>query len=316
MAFRQISSNRGRSGRVLPNIEALEDRTCLSTLSLTNHVLTLTGDNNADTFTIKDAGNGNVTASIQGAGGTKSINATGVSSIVVNSGNGKDAINYSLTNTMTTARSIAVNLGSGQDTVNLDFSRGVSSTALTVNVKDGTGNDSVTAKFGAIHNTNLTVNATQGKAIDQFMASFNGAISGTARVSVNETGATGYDGTSVSLLSDIASTAQVNVNTVGGIHPGTTHVDYQGQLNGVLNISERAGSAGDYLESTVTLKTGGTGTLKDTLLGGAGNDLLTLHLNNQSTKMKSVTASMDGGGGSDNIGIATGKVTMTHIQRK
>jgi hypothetical protein len=313
MASRQTALNRGRSGRTLPGVEPLEDRTCLSTLSFSGHILTLTGDNANDTITIRDDGHGDVTASIKSGSATKSISEKGVQGVVVHTGNGNDTVTYALTGKMTTSRSLEIDLGKGDDQVAMNFSKGVSAPGLNVKVNDGAGYDRVAAAFGSITNTTVNLNVNQGARIDSFFASFNGTIGGKAKVNVNSRSGSGYNGTDINMTSNIGSAAAVTVNTVGGINSGTAHVNYAGQLDGKLTIKEQAGAGGDFLEADVTLRAGSNGTLSDTLLGGPGDDLLVSQLKNYSTKMKSVHAAIDGGSGTD-IALVSGKVSVSHAE--
>jgi hypothetical protein len=310
MTSRQTAANRGRSGRVLPVVELLEDRTCLSTLSLHGHILTLTGDNTSNTITIHDAGNGNVSASIKTGGATRTFNAHDVQGIVVDSGGGNDSVIYDLTGKMTTSRSIMINLGAGQDQASLDFSQGVSAANLTVQVTGGKGADHLKAVFGAIHNTHVDFRSMLGVGNDQFNASFNGAITGTAKVDVLGQDGPGFDGLDIGFRSDIGAAAQVAVNVLDGVNSSTAHVDYQGRLDGRLSIHEQAGPGGDLLASDVTLDAGSKGSLSDTLHGARGDDLFVLRLHDHSGKMKSVVASITGGGG-DDIAVRAGNVKVT-----
>jgi hypothetical protein len=312
MATRQTALSRARSGRALLGVEPLEDRTCLSTLSVSGHILSITGDASANSqISIRDDGHGDVTASVRAKGVTKSISAHGVSGIVVHTGNGDDSVSYSLTGKMTTSRSITIDLGSGQDAALLNFSKGVSASGLNVKVHDGSGTDRVAAIFGAIHNTHLNLTSSGGSDIDLFDARFDGAITGTANVVVNAQNGAGWNGIDIGFQSNIASTSHVAVNAVGGKNPGTIHVNYQGQLDGSLVINEHAGRSGDFLASKVTLAPGSTGRLQDHLMGGVGDDLLMLNLKDNSHRMKSVQASVNGGAGF-NLAYVSGKVAVSH----
>jgi hypothetical protein len=314
MTTRQAALNRGRSGRTLLGLEPLEDRTCLSTLSVSGHVLTISGDASANSqISVKDDGHGDVTASVTAKGVTKSISAKSIQGIVVSTGNGNDSVSYSLTGAMTTSRSITVNLGAGDDQVGMNFSQGVSAPGLNVTVHDGSGIDRVVTAFGAVKNTVLNLTETGGSDIDTFYARFSGDITGTARVAVNAHNGSGYNGIDIGFQGYIGPTAQVAVNTTGGASTGTTHVNYLGELDGKLTISEHGGSGGDFLASNVTLKTGSTGTLQDNLVGGVGNDLLVLNLKDNSGKMKSVQTSINGDGGVD-IAFISGKVSVKNAE--
>ncbi len=58
----ELNPGLGRSGRVLPKLETLEDRCCPSTVSLNalTHLLTLTGDASNSTVVVRDDGHGDV----------------------------------------------------------------------------------------------------------------------------------------------------------------------------------------------------------------------------------------------------------------
>ena len=65
MFSREMNPGLGRSGRVRPQLEALEDRCCPSGVSLHNHILTLTGDATNSTIIVRDGGHGNISAQIE-----------------------------------------------------------------------------------------------------------------------------------------------------------------------------------------------------------------------------------------------------------
>src|SRR5260370_1029183 len=85
MRGRQTDPNLGRAGKSFPTLEALEDRTCPSSISLSGHALLISGDNTANLVNVLDGGHGNVTASVRDANGHLTTRAvTGVQSITIN----------------------------------------------------------------------------------------------------------------------------------------------------------------------------------------------------------------------------------------
>src|SRR5205807_7798022 len=132
MRGRHTDPNLGRAGKSFPCLEALEDRTCPSSISLNWHALTITGDNTANLVNVLDGGHGNVTASVRDANGhVTTRTATGVTSIAVNSAGGNDTVNYALTAPLTTSESLSINLGDGNNQANLNLAKGVSAPALS-----------------------------------------------------------------------------------------------------------------------------------------------------------------------------------------
>src|SRR5262249_28734151 len=56
MRGRHTDPNLGRAGKSSPRLEALEDRTCPSSVSLNWHTLLISGDNTANVVTVLDGG--------------------------------------------------------------------------------------------------------------------------------------------------------------------------------------------------------------------------------------------------------------------
>jgi hypothetical protein len=156
MFSRELNPGLGRSGRVRPQLEILEDRCCPSGVSLQNHVLTLTGDSTNSMMTVRDGGHGNISVEIEdGHGNWHDLSATGVTTINVNSNGGNDNIEYDLTNTLTSSETWNLNLGKGNDQVHLNFDQKITASSLKINVDGGGGNPDILATFGEIDGTNL-----------------------------------------------------------------------------------------------------------------------------------------------------------------
>ena len=297
MHLRKKSAATGRSGRVLPRLEALEDRNCPSVV-LQGHTLLLSGDASGDQVTIRDGGHGNVTATLVDAHGHRSTrSAVGVSQIVLNSNGGADRVDYALTGTLTTSETILLNLGNRNDAVNLNFLKGVSAPSLTVHVSDGQGQDMVSAQFGTIHNTVVDYQVHLGNGPDVANVALNGAVTGTARVGLGLTAGSGVDTLNVQMHGNIAATAQVAINAKGGLGDDSIHVDYWGQLAGTLSIVEQGVAGWNYLESSVHLAAGSTGSLTDHILGGTSDDLMILQAFTAGSHLRYQSLLANGGAG-------------------
>jgi hypothetical protein len=297
MHLRTKNPAAGRSGRVRPRLETLEDRNVPSVV-LQGHTLLLSGDSSGDMVTIRDGGHGNVTATMVDAHGHRSVrSAVGVQSIVLNSNGGADHVDYALTAALTTSETITLNLGNRNDLVNLNFLKGVSAPHLAVHVNDGLGQDKVSAEFGAIHNTVVDYQTHFGNGQDAANVSLNGAVTGAAKVGLALTGGSGLDVLNVQMHGNIAATAQVAVNARGGVGDDSIHVDYWGKLDGRLSIQEQGVGGWNWLESSVHLAPGSTGWLTDHLLGGLSSDLMILQAFTSGSHLHSQDLLANGGAG-------------------
>ena len=293
MFSRETDPGRGRSGRARPQLESLEDRCCPSGVTFHSHLLALTGDSTNGTMIVRDDGRGDVQVTLDGHRSSYS----GVQQILINSKTGDDTINYALTGKLTESEQLTLNLGSAGDLARLDYSKGVSAPGLKVNINGDGGDQNVTALFGPVTNTNLQVDANLGDGFDHFTALFNGDVTGRADVNVRVNGGRGIEGVVVQDHGAIAATAQVNVGLNLGSNNNTSHVDYTGKLSGKLAINVQGGPQWDWLESTINLTPGSTGSLYDHELGGAGSDLLILMIHDPGSHLKSLDALINGQAG-------------------
>ena len=300
MFSREMDPGLGRSGHVKPQLESLEDRCCPSSATFHSHLLTLTGDSSNSTMIVRDDGHGDVKVTLNGH--TSSF--SGVQQLLINSKAGNDDINYALTGKLTSSEQLSLHLGAGDDRVRLDYSKGVAAPSLHINIDGGGGDQNVTALFGAVTNTDLQVNANLGDGFDHFTALFNGDLTGRANVDVDVNGGRGIEGVTIQTHGAIAATAQMSVDVNLGTHNNTAHVDYSGKLSGRLAINMQGGPQWDWLESTINLTPGSTGSLFVHELGGGGADLLMLIINDKGSHLKSLNALIDGQGGR-NTAVAT-----------
>ena len=175
---------------------------------------------------VRDNGHGGVQVTLNG----HVTSVSGVQQIILNSKGGSDTFDYTLTSPLTTSEQLKLNLGYGNDQVKLDFTKGVTAPSLGINLSGGGGGDrTMEADFGAITNTDLTLAAQLGTEWDHFSTSFNGAVTGHAKVGVNVKGGAGYENVNVNVNANIAAQAQMSVVADLGKQEGTAHVNYKGQ---------------------------------------------------------------------------------------
>jgi hypothetical protein len=296
MFSREMNPGMGRAGGFIPKLEALEDRCCPSTVSLNSqtHFLTLTGDASNSTIVIRDDGHGDIQVyGLAGATAAHPLKYTGVTAIEMDSKTGNDHLDYALTGALTKPEKLTLNLGKGADQVKLDFTKGVSAANLGVSINGvGGGGQEVTALFGAITNTNLQLAAHLGDGWNHFTALFNGDLNGSAKVDVNVLGGKGVDGISVEAKGGIAASARLSVEANGGAGDNTVHADYSGKLAGALAITEQGGTGWEWMQSTVNLAAGSTGSLADHLVGGTGRDMLILSVQAPNVHLRSLDATI------------------------
>jgi hypothetical protein len=286
----------GRAGRFIPKLETLEERCCPSTISLNSqtHLLTLTGDSSNNTIIVRDGGRGDIQVyGLAGATAAHPLKYTGVAAIEMDSKTGNDHLDYALTGALTKPEKLTLNLGKGADQVKLDFTKGVSAASLGVSINGAGGRgQEVTALFGAITNTNLNLAAHLGDGWNHFTALFNGDLNGSAKADVNVVGGKGTDGISIEAKGGIAASARLSIEANGGAGDNTVHADYTGKLAGSLAITEQGGTGWEWMQSTVNLAAGSTGSIVDHLIGGPGRDMLILSVQAPSVHLRSLDATI------------------------
>jgi hypothetical protein len=312
MFSRELNPGLGRSGRVRPQLEILEDRCCPSGVSLSNHILTLTGDSTNSTITVRDGGHGNIIAEVKdGRGQWHSLSANGVGTVNVNSNGGSDRIEYDLTNQLTSSETLNFNLGKGNDHVRLNFDQKISAPSLKINLNGGGGNPDVLATFGNIDGTDLQLAARLGNSWNhfdhkwgggaQFYAKFAGNETGKANVNVNVQGGDGVSGINVKVGGDIGKNAKMAISTTVGNNDNTIHTDYTGKLDGSLTIQDQVGSGWDWLESNINLTKGSTGSLVAHLNGGSATDPLILVVHDNGSHLHKLDATITSHAGDTTI---------------
>lgn len=244
-------NRRAASSRFIPRAEPLEDRCCPAVnVFAFGRTLFILGDSSANTVTINDGGNGTVTATITGATNSDTDTFDNIRSIVVLTGAGADAVNYTLDAPLARLQALLVDLGRGADTANLDASAGVSSAALLATVLGGDDADTIEASIGTIAAGAYAGVALDGnRGADTVSATFDGELDGALALAV----AGGPDGDTVSAVLDIdeGSTGYLASAVLGGGGDDTlTHT-----------VNDDSGGGGDStLEFQVSVLDGGDGT--------------------------------------------------------
>jgi hypothetical protein len=309
----QFDPNLGRAGNARPALETLEERTCPSTVSQLGHTLLITGDNTSNAITLRDLGNGTVTANVLDANGHRTYRtAWGVNLIQVNSGDGDDRIDYALTGALTKPEQIVVNLGQGDNHTSLNFLRGIARTNLAVSVRTGNGDNVVDALFGAIAGSRVSLSTYLGARFNQFNARVYGDVTGYSTLAVYGNAGSGYSGLNFSETGAIAAGSSVAVFFQGGTRPDTFHQNYAGRLDGRLTLTVNGGPAADWIASEVTINAGSTGTLNAQFLGNGGNDVFVVRVRDYSGRLRARTVRVDGGAGL-NQAVVTPNVTLAHV---
>jgi hypothetical protein len=316
MLSRQLDPNLGRAGKVHLGLEALEDRTVPTLLSLQGTTLTITGNATDNTIVVRDQGNGNVVADIETAQGKviDALSAKNVQTITINAIKTDETVDYTLTGTLETSKPHTLNIstGNGENNVKLDLAKGVKDSTLNVNLHTGGGFDVINAVFGAVSNSHVNTLVEMGSGIAQANLQVLGPITGDSVFNVVEKGGTGFDGLNFDMNGTIGAKATVNVNLTGGANSDTLDTSYHGLLDGTLNITARGGAGGDWNDSVIGVANGSNGVLEDHLTGGTGGDVLILKLSNTS-HLKVASASITGTTGWDE-GIVSKGVKVTKVQ--
>jgi hypothetical protein len=314
-------------------VETLEDRCCPTvSVGITGSTLWVLGDNAANTVSIRDDGQGGIAASIDGQTGTGS----GITRVVILTRGGDDTVNYQLTGNLHTPEALQLDLGNGHDQATLDYSPGVSSGDLRVDIWGGAGGDQVTARFGDITSTVLRFNAHLGRGDNTFDATLAGNVFGDARVWFNVNGGPGGGGAGpvspgpgqfpgkfraqararAAIGHDtlgfhangvtIDPAALLSVNLAGGPGDDTITFDYQGLVRGALTVRADGGAGADAMTANLNVDQGSRGTVNAKVYGGPGSDTLTLNVQDNSggaggSTLHRCVALLDGGPGADDL---------------
>ena len=271
-----------------PVLEALESRWCPTAVSFVNGTLTLTGDDTANTVSLRpdDANNTLRLDYDVTIGGTKFLLTTSFASdavkeVQVDLKGGSDTFIYKLDSDATPARSLFVDLGYGDDKATLNLTGGaVKADLYFVLVGDPVsfdpnqpphGSDTLQADVGVVDSAKLSLFAALGGgANDVATVNLYGDLKGTADVAVSLFGSDGHDLLQVTAIGvsarggytgvDIDPQARLSVWLDGDGGADQLAFKYYGKNEGLLSRHVYAGGdAGDSATISVLQKAGSTG---------------------------------------------------------
>jgi hypothetical protein len=331
-------SNPQRRRRLLPQVEALESRQLLSaSAGFTGGVLSVTGSDQPDRIQINDDGvrvlvfadgalkgtffNVNKIA-VNTAGGNDQVvyDVLGTAPINIgrpgpNPGHPTQPLNVAVT------RTVVANLGSGNDLFQTNVvesltgpgvvaapisSLGANSN-LDIQVKGGTGNDTALLRAGIIGTgSTLDFDFAGGKGGDAFNVIYGlpvAAQQANTNVRLSFSGGKGNDAAFVDVIGDLpAANSQTLITLNGGQGDDAlfTHYD-NGIMDGFFQLLADGGSGKDRIIADFEMRTfSNLGEIDAFVLGGTGNDDLTLIAHKQRpTDATVVNGRINGGPGTD-----------------
>jgi hypothetical protein len=282
MTWQSRGRDGGRKASFVPRIEALETRdvpTANITVSGSALFITpahgvslnLTGEN----VVILDNGTNAINNVIVIANGHPFRPNTLITDIIITGSSQADTVAYNLTGDLTGTRNVFANLGAGDDRFDAFLRRNLlANSQLNLTVLGGAGNDTINsttvAQLGA--NASLNIFFDGGSGNDKLTALTTSFVA-------------------------IAPTASYNVALEGGSGNDGLFTNYQGKMDGTLNLWMDGAGGNDVLSGVYTLIPGSIGTMPPALLsGGPGNDNLTLIIDNHGIG-QSNNSIIDGGSG-------------------
>jgi hypothetical protein len=185
-----MSSHTSGSGRFVPRLEALGDRWCPSvTVQRFGSELWVLGNGAADTVSIMDNGQGQVSVTADG----RTVTRTGVKQIQVHTRGGDDAVDYTLTGPATRESRLKIDLGAGNDTATLEADGVRLGARVEVDVNGGLGNDTITADYAVEVDNRFRIRLDGGLGNDTVTGTVALAAGSTGEVEALVTGGLGDD---------------------------------------------------------------------------------------------------------------------------
>ncbi len=268
--MQRLKTTIGRKfGNFGARFESLEERQCLSvsvtSIATENGVrLKIDGDAKDNTIHVVSQGDGHV-AVTNGAGKLLAA-ADNVTKIQANLKGGADTFSYKLENTLTHKQVVFLELGAGADQASFDLAAGVSGANLKIEVDGGAGADTISSTIGDL-------------AAAQVALFFNGGA-GADTISLDGVGAT------------ISSDSRLRAKLFGEAGKDTLTANFEGRIDGILNIQNDGGKGVDNVVTNITATTESAGTLRAKASGRQGVDEVTLNVVDNSGEEASLLAEL------------------------
>jgi hypothetical protein len=323
--MKRIHNNQSGRRRFIPDLQALEERWCPTAVSkfgfaVSADVLTITGDQNANTVTVFDNGQGGIWAQMTTKGRTLTQSFQGIDSLRVNTIAGNNSFTFGMTGPVKKNFNLSVNLGSGNNRANLSLLSDMTNRQVNVSVQGGAGNDQVWLQVGKLVNTSLNCNVSLGAGNNAFNGFLNDDVLGhsAANIMVNASA-----GNNLLLMNahhvNVAQGSAINVGLQGGSGRDIIATDYLGELDGALTVRHHGGGGNDQQTMKIAADPGSIGQIDCLTTGDAGDDKMFVSfvdnsaagpgvLHNAWGKLASVKIIADGGPGFDTLTRVGGSI--------
>jgi hypothetical protein len=205
----------------------------------------------------------------------------------VDTGDGNDAVFYTLRDNLVQNLNLTVKLGSGDDRVDLRTAAGatISGPRVAIDVEGGSGRDWVSGSLGTIQDSTLTVISRLGSGESVFNYYLKGDILGHAQARFLSEGGTGN--ATVGLHASDVAVAQgalLEADLRGATGHNLVAFDYGGQIDGRLYLRGYGGPGVDRMALDVTADAGSTGAIDALFRGDAGKDVTSFRLHDHTQK--------------------------------
>jgi hypothetical protein len=311
----------GRSAGFAPRLEVLEGR-CLPAVSATQigALLLITGTNGADDIRIGDAGTGQISV----LAGLPTLQPTfpqifnGVRTIRVRTLGGNDSVHYDLLGNATTSLALGVDLGAGADRF-VAFMNGNDLGAGAVYrlaVSGGAGNDRLGFASGNDPDRTTVARLSQGLVLPFAQGTPNNVGSPGVDIAVGAALGLAFNGGGGNDVIGIADEGTI----AGSPFPtGTPFTTGPNTSAGLLSVLTAGGIGNDVVATRIIADANSGGRIVGRALGGAGDDNLTLIVQERVSPVGAtptfplVNGRIDGGPGV-NHSRRTSNVTVVRCQ--
>jgi hypothetical protein len=171
--------------------------------------------------------------------------------------------------------------GDGNDA--LRFTSDEIRTNLKLSLGGGAGNDDVRARFGAVESAQASIFCDLGDGDDVGLIELLGVLRGSANFLFRMDGGAGDDRMQFYNDNGSHAGASLTVNMDGGAGKDWISVLFDDNMVGAYRFTMNGGADKDTIETILRARSGSTGSLQAFVRGDAGDDNLTLRVEDQSS---------------------------------